>query len=427
MGKWMIGRSVALAAAAATFAATAATPAATRAVSNGFKVLHAFAGDDGAEGFGSYATLVQASDGSFYGTTFYGGPEAFRCNCSVGGTVFRMTAAGAITVLHTFMSTDGASPAGGLALGPDGAFYGTTYGGGDYGLGVAFRIDASGTLSVLHSFGGPAGEGASPYLGALALGPDGSFYGTTSRGGASGHGTLFRMTPSGQVTVLHAFAGGAADGATPRGGVAFASDGNLYGTTLCGGAGERPGTCGGIVYSWSAGSGFKLLHSFDPIAGVHDGFGPQSALTERSGFLYGTTSLGGDGGAGTVFKMKLGGKGFVTVHTFSGGVAATPPNADGKAPVGRLALGKDGKLYGTTSNGGSYRSVHPEGDGMIFSLDKQDAYAQLLSFGQTLDNGAHPLAGLALGTDGTLYGLTESGNANYTGVFYSYLPPKAPK
>ncbi len=391
------------------------------------KQLHSFAGDDGSEGFSPYGALVQASDGNFYGTAFYGGPEDFRCNCSVGGTLYSMTPSGTIKTLHTFMSTDGAAPSGGLVIGRDGAFYGTTYGGGDYGGGVAFKSDAAGNLTVLHSFGGPAGDGRQPYLGTLALGADGNFYGTTSTGGARQQGTLYRMTPAGAVTVLHAFGGGADDGATPRGGVMFGSDGNLYGTTLCGGAAESAGACAGTVYRWSSTAGFTLLHSFDAGSGARAGFGPQAAPTQRNGFLYGTTSLGGDAGFGTVFKLPLGGGTLVTLHSFDGGVGAAVPNADGKDPVGRLALGRDGKLYGTTSNGGQYRTTHPEGDGTIFTIDASDHYAFVFSFGQTLSLGSHPLAGLVSTSDGTMYGVTESGNTNYTGIAYSFAVAKPAK
>jgi uncharacterized repeat protein (TIGR03803 family) len=429
----MVGRGIALAAlgvglagmAGAANAIDAAKSAATTTGTAVFKRLHYFAGDDGAEGFGPYATLVLGTDGNFYGTTFYGGPEADRCNCSVGGTVYRMTPAGVITVLHTFMSSDGASPAGGLAIGPDGSFYGTTVGGGDYGGGTAFKIDMAGNFKMLHSFGGPAKDGSKPWLGTLALGADGNFYGVNSQGGAGSFGTLFSMTPAGVVTVLHAFAGGASDGATPRGGVMFGTDGGVYGTTLCGGSHEPARACGGTVYRWTAKGGFVLLHSFDPATGVHDGFGPQATLTQRGKLLYGTTTLGGDAGAGTVFKLPLAGGTLATLHSFAGGVDAAVPNSDGKAPVARLVLGKDNKLYGTTSNGGTFRSVHPEGDGTIFSIDAGDVYAQVFAFGQAITYGAHPIGGLVLGSSGnTMYGVTENGSANYTGVFYSFTPAK---
>ena len=391
------------------------------------KRIHYFAGDDGTEGFSPYGSLLLASDGNFYGTTFYGGPEDFRCNCSVGGTLYRMTPAGTLTVLHTFMTADGASPSGGLAIGPDGAFYGTTYGGGDYGGGTAFKTDTSGAFTMLHSFGGAAGDGRQPYLGTLALGRDGNFYGTTSTGGAHQQGVLYRMTPAGAVTVLHAFGGGNDDGATPRGGVTLGSDGNVYGTTLCGGANEAAGGCAGTVYRWSATAGFSVLHSFDAGAGARSGFGPQAALTERAGFLYGTTSLGGEAGAGTVFKLPLAGGVLTTLHSFGGGVGAPVPNLDGKDPVGRLLLARDGKLYGTTSNGGQYQTTHPEGDGTIFSIDASGAYALVFSFGQALSFGSHPLSALisGAGSDTALYGVTESGNLNYTGIVYSVVPPKS--
>ncbi len=427
----MVQRCAALAALSAGLAGMAfGAPAPTAgnatapATAVGFKRLHAFAGDDGHEGFGPYGALVQASDGDFYGTAFYGGPEDFRCNCAVGGTIFRMTPGGAFTMLHGFLDADGTGPSGGLTIGRDDNFYGLTTGGGDYGGGTAFRVDASGNFALLHSFGGPVGDGGQPYLGALALGSDGNFYGTTSRGGANQRGVLFMMTPAGLVTVLHAFAGGAADGSTPRGSVMFASDGNLYGTTLCGGANEIPSACAGTVYRYSATAGLRVLHSFDAGSGVGAGYAPQATLTELNGFLYGTTSLGGDAGAGTVFRLPLDGGALATLHTFGGGVGAIAPNGDGRAPTGRLVLAGDGRLYGTTSNGGANHVVHPEGDGTIFSVGRDGSYATVFAFGASLADGSHPVAGLVKATNGTLYGVTESGNSNFTGLAYSWTPAK---
>jgi uncharacterized repeat protein (TIGR03803 family) len=421
MEAWL-RRCMALGALAAGLAQGAWAADRQAAAAPGFKRLHYFAGDDGHEGFGPYGALVVGADGNLYGTAFYGGPEEFRCDCSVGGTLYRMTPAGAYTMLHGFMGSDGIGPTGGLAIGPDGAFYGTTSGGGTWGAGTAFRLDATGAFSVLHHFGGPGGEGGRPWLGALALGADGNFYGVTSRGGAGQRGALFRMTPAGDVTVLHAFAGGPADGATPRGGVMFASDGNVYGTTLCGGTAEPAGGCAGTVWRWSATAGFAVVHSFDPGAAMHDGYAPQAAPTELRGYLYGTASLGGDAGAGAVWRIPLAGGALQTLHGFGGGVASPIANGDGRAPVGRLVVAGDGRLYGTTSNGGPNRVVHPEGDGTIFSIGTDGSYATVFAFGSAISYGSHPIAGLVKGKGGTLYGVTESGNANFTGLAYSWVP-----
>ena len=184
--------------------------------------LHTFYG----EGGNPAAALLQADDGNFYGTTsgWYVG----------GATVFRMTPTGALTILHTFCSepncADGNKPFAALVPGTDGNFYATAASGGDYGNGTVFKITPSGTLTVLHSFAGP--DGATPFSG-LVRGADGNFYATASSGGASGDGTVFKITPQGALTVLHNFSGG--DGYTPYGVLVQGSDGNLYGTTTRGG------------------------------------------------------------------------------------------------------------------------------------------------------------------------------------------------
>jgi uncharacterized repeat protein (TIGR03803 family) len=409
-------RRIVLAAAAAVLVAGAPAAAAAPA----YKRLHAFGPEGRPEGFGPYGELVQGADGNLYGTTFYGGAATERCKCTIGGTVFRMTTGGAVTVLHTFFGADGLAPSGGLAIGPDGAFYGLTDGGGDQGGGTVFRIAADGTFTLLHSFDGPLGDGHEPYLGALALGPDGRFYGATSGGGAGGRGVLFALTTAGEVTVLHAFSG-APDGATPRGGLTLGSDGVLYGTTLCGGAAEAPGGCGGTLYAYSeAGGGYRVVHSFD--AAAAEGSAPQAAPTEAGGDLYGTTARGGGADAGTVYRLPLGGGPLATLHAFGGGMTAAAANGDGLAPAGRLVLAGDGGLYGSTSNGGANQAVHPQGDGTLFRIGTDGSYALLVSFGASAGDGSHPMTGLAKGSDGTLYGVTETDPTNHAGTTYRYVP-----
>lgn len=187
-------------------------------------LLHPFSSSDGAP---PYAGLVQASDRNFYGTTYYGGAGGG----TGGGTVFKMDAAGNVTVLHSFSCTDGCGAIAGLIQGNDGYLYGTTLGGGAFGDGTIFKIDTSGHLTVLHSFSSL--DGWAPYA-SLIQGSDGNFYGTTAGGGASGAGTIFRMDPAGNVTVLHSFSN--VDGAMPEAGVIFGKDGKLYGTAYGGGA-----------------------------------------------------------------------------------------------------------------------------------------------------------------------------------------------
>ena len=149
--------------------------------------LHSFNGGDGRS---PEATLVQGSDGNFYGTTPLGGAHA-------KGTVFKIDSTGSLTTLHSFSGspTEGANPVAGLVQGSDGNFYGTTALGGTHFRGTTFNIDATGSLTTLHSFSGSPGEGAVPFAG-LVQGADGNFYGTTALGGANSEGTVFKLSSS---------------------------------------------------------------------------------------------------------------------------------------------------------------------------------------------------------------------------------------
>lgn len=209
-------------------------------------VLHVFEGSDGKY---PEATLVAGRDGNLYGTTYNGGSNNW-------GTVFKITPTGTLTRLHSFLKHDGAWPLG-LVLGSDGNFYGITWrGGGPLDFGTAFKITAGGTFNTLHTFVGS--DGVNP-IGTLMQATDGNFYGVTFLGGSnaclgSGYanacGTIFEMTPEGTVTTLHNFAG--TDGELPEGGLAQATDGNLYGTTAGQGAPDCAERCG-TVFQWSTG------------------------------------------------------------------------------------------------------------------------------------------------------------------------------
>ncbi|HEY9027524.1 MAG TPA: choice-of-anchor tandem repeat GloVer-containing protein [Burkholderiaceae bacterium] len=323
-----------------------ACPPLANAASTTYATLHSF---QVADGFAAYGELVQASNGIFYGTTYTGGAND-------AGTVFRAWTSGKFSVLHDFTKADGQAPAGGLTLGTDGNLYGVTGGGGAFGQGAAFKLTPSGTYTLLHSFGGPANDGSYPYLGRLVQASDGNFYGTTLQGGAHGLGVAFRMTPAGAVTVLHAFAGGASDGASPRGGLVMGSDGLLHGTTLCGGVADTSAGCGGTIFSLSTSGSFTITHRFAP----NDA--PQAPLIEAGGLLYGTTSAGGAAKAGTVFKSTLDGHSFFTVHEFAPSPLGQPRTSEGAVPLGRLLLANDGNLYGTTHNGAS------QSNGTVFTL-----------------------------------------------------------
>jgi uncharacterized repeat protein (TIGR03803 family) len=180
--------------------------------------------------------LTQASDGNFYGTTYHGDSGK---GAKADGTVFKITPAGVLTTLHTFSGgADGANPVGALTQGSDGSFYGTTSEGG-HGDGTVFKITRAGVFSALHAFIGGA-DGAYPVAG-LTQASDGNFYGTTFEGGGSMEdGTVFKITPAGVLSTLYTFTGGA-DGSGPQAGLTRDSDGAFYGATYHGGA-SRHGT-----------------------------------------------------------------------------------------------------------------------------------------------------------------------------------------
>jgi uncharacterized repeat protein (TIGR03803 family) len=342
--------------------------------------LHSFIGT-AADGASPSAGLVQGSDGAFYGATYSGGASNL-------GTVFKMDTSGAVTLLHSFTGTaiDGANPHYGLALGCDGAFYGTTYKGGASNVGTVFKVDTTGTVTLLHSFGGTAIDGGLPAAG-LVQGSDGAFYGTTEGGGPSGGGTAFKIDTSGTVTLLHAF--GSNDGASPRG-LVQGSDGAFYGTTYVGGYGS------GAVFKMDTSGAVTLLHAF--VGTAIDGAYPYAGLVQGSdGTFYGTTYLGGASSSGTVFKIDASGV-ETLLHSFVG----TP--TDGEYPLAGLVQGSDGAFYGATYSGGA------SGFGTVFKMDTSGAVTLLHSFACT--DGCNPLAGLVQGSDGAFYGTTVNGGTS---------------
>ena len=319
-------------------------------------VLHSFAYADGAYPAGG---LLLGTDGNFYGTTANGG-ENNSCNSGCG-TIFKITQGGALTTLYTFKSTDGAQPLSELVQATDGNFYGTTaYGGANdscsagsfVGCGTVFKITAAGVLTTLHSFGGD--DGAQPLAG-LIQAADGNFYGTTAAGGANGFctaggfigcGTVFRISASGSLTTLHSFRGD--DGANPHGTLVRASNGSLYGSTfdgaLNGGGFCAYESCGTIFKITTAGA----LNSVHLIPGPDGGI-PASALIQgNDGQLYGTTAYGGQGEFyGTVFRISPSGV-LTTLYTFGG-------TQTGGNPYGGLLQSTEGVFYGTASSDGAFR------------------------------------------------------------------------
>ena len=333
--------------------------------------------------------LAQGRDGNLYGTARNGGTSNM-------GTVFKITPSGSITTLYNFSGTDGANPEGGLSLGLDGNFYGTTILGGANNLGTIFKVTPAGVLTTLHTFVGSDGSGpiGAPVLGKngsfygttcgfnppwtgysitstgvfktlnsgtppcsfapFSLGNDGNLYGTSQVGGLTYQGTVFRMTPSGTITVLYNF--DYTHGAYLYSPVVAGNDNFLYGTTSGGGSGQ-----GGVVFKLSAGGQITLLHQFD-VNSLTDGEVPYAGLVAASdNKLYGATTGGRNAGSvpwGNLFEVTRTG-GYSWPYAFD--------NTHGSLAQATPMQHTNGKIYGVTERGGG-----PNGNldgGVVYSLD----------------------------------------------------------
>ncbi|MGH8319123.1 MAG: choice-of-anchor tandem repeat GloVer-containing protein [Steroidobacteraceae bacterium] len=350
-------------------------------------VFYSFLGGT-TDGLSPAAGLIMDSDGNLYGTTSAGGPSDV-------GTVFKISSTGMETVLYSFAggTTDGLRPFAGLIMDSDGNLYGTTFGGGTNNGGTVFKISSTGTESVLYSFKFKAGttDGWGPFAG-LIMDSAGNLYGTTFDGGTNNGGTVFKISATGTETVLYSFKGGTTDGDGPRAGLLMDSAGNLYGTTEFGGTNN-----GGTVFKISATGAESVLYSFR--GGTTDGANPLygALIMDSAGNLYGTTSVGGPGNDGTVFKISPTGAESV-LYSFKGGAA------DGAIPDSGLVADGAGNLYGITSSGGANNR------GTVFKISGAGTESILYSFAGGASDGSGPV-GLMMDSAGNLYGTTDFGGA----------------
>jgi uncharacterized repeat protein (TIGR03803 family) len=306
-----------------------------------------------------------------------------------------VTGAQTVTTLVSFSGLPAVSaPTGPLTQGRDGLLYGTSLSGGILNLGTVYKINTFGRGNIVYTF--EQVHGANPYLGVM-LATDGTFYTTTQLGGASGFGVVDQISKSGVATLLHDFDGGY-DEREPWGAPVEASDGNLYGA-VNGGSVEP-----GAVYKLTASGIFSTIHNFTG----YDGFSPQSSLIQAAdGKLYGTTNVGGASNCGTIVKLTLGG---TVKSTYS-----FPCGNGGANPSAPLVQATDGNFYGTTLYGGT------EGEGTIFKMTAQGVVSILHNFGEISLDGASPNMSLVQGTDGNLYGITQSGGNGYGTIFQTSL------
>jgi uncharacterized repeat protein (TIGR03803 family) len=361
--------------------------------------VHSFSSAAG-EGNSVRGNLVLAADGNFYGASYSGGASSV-------GAVFKMAPDGTVTTLHSFAgaTTEGSNPYAGLLIGADGNFYGTTYFGGAKQGGSVYKVAPDGTYTQLASFDSDKKGPYFPYAG-LVQTADGTFYGTTLRGGASDKGAVFKMDAAGTLTVIHEFNG--TEAGNPEGTLVVGPDGSLYGTTLQGGSADR-----GTVYKITTGGTVTTLYSFAALgafnaAGVAtnpDGANPRAGLTLGSdGNFYGTAYQGGSLGFGTVFRMTPAGA-ITTLHTFAG--APT----DGAYPLAGVTRAADGTLYGTTEKGGS------AGQGSAWMITPAGQYRVLHAFTGTLTDGG-VLYTTLIPLDGFLYGVSYSDSSLAAGTAF---------
>ncbi len=349
------------------------------------------------DGSGPSAPLIEGVDSNFYGTTYYGGATG-------NGTVFKITPAGVLTTLWDFCSlpscADGSGPDGALVLGFDGNFYGTTYQNGANGSGgTVFQMTSAGALTTLWSFCSlPSCDDGDLSEAALVQGVDSNFYGTTSAGGTNDAGTVFKITPAGALTTLWDFCSlpGCSDGATPYAPLVRGVDGNFYGTASGGGTNND-----GTVFKITPAGALTTLYQFSG----PDGAIPDAALVQGvDSNFYGTTYFGGATGNGTVFKITPAGA-LTTLWSFCS-LTGCP---DGANPEAALFQATDGNFYGTCENGGADFS------GTIFKITPAGVLTTLWSFCSLpgCADGATPYAALVQGTDGNFYGTTPNGGTGF--------------
>jgi len=371
------------------------------------KVLHLFQASAGAFPAGN---LIFDAAGNLYGTTQNGGSSSCPPLC---GTVFELTpAAGGhwnYSVLHVFTDPDGAYPWSGLIFDKAGNLYGTTSSGGAHAGGTVFELTPTSNggwkEKTLHNFYSWRGDGVGP-MGGLVMDQAGNLYGTTLGGGACNNGTVFKVSPNASggwiESVLYSFGCVPRDGTTPRAPLVLDSAGDLFGTTNAGG-----GTgCGGF----GCGTVFELSHDgtvwtetvlYTFQGGVDAGNPLAGLLFDSSGDLYGTAPNGGTVGDGAVFELTPSPTGWneSVIYSFQQGPK------DGNSPRGSLIFDSAGNLHGTASSGG----IGNYGGVFTLTPNSNGGWTESDFFLFSLSGGAFPMAALVLDSSGNLYGTTYAG------------------
>lgn len=401
-----------------------------------FTVLHSFgpAKSDGkdmfrqlnSDGASPSDPLIQGHDGRLYGATGTGGVNGL-------GTLYKTNTDGTgFTVLHTFsppnsskrtVNTDGSSPTGTLVQDSSGKLYGAAETGGANGSGTLFKMNTDGSgFTVLHLFDGLGysglNKGGSLPTG-ITLGKDGLLYGAARGGGQDGQGVIYSVEVTGKnFRILHTFSGDGPDnrsnrdGASPATALVTKNGTVFYGTTMFGG--NRDNT--GVIYRFLVGGkDFQVMHNFEHQPDLH-GSDPVGTLAiGTDGFVYGTAQQEGNTDGGAIFKMSADGTIFIVLHSFS---QTALDSANGSLPAGPLVFGPGGRLYGLTGYGGA------SGMGTLFKVTTDGAkFFTLHDFSPA--EGEHSLTGLTQGQDGSLYGVCAEGGANGTGTIFRITFPAA--
>jgi uncharacterized repeat protein (TIGR03803 family) len=365
-----------------------------------FTSLHTFGGIYGTPPDGSYPTgVVQGTNGYLYGATEAGGSQV---PVSSSGTVFKISTTGTETILDN-LYTEGLSGSwAALALATNGDFYGLSN-----SPGVPYKVTPSGAFTT-YTGACTVDCGIDPNA-TMVQASNGDLYGTMQGGGAYGQGTIFKLTLAGELTTLHSFCatrneqGDCRDGVGPYTALVQGANGELYGATQSGGS-----TNGGTIFKITMAGDFTTIYTFCLTSDCPDGKSPKAALVQGAdGNFYGVTSAGGNTyGGGTFFTMTPSG-GLTTLYSFC---VLNAECADGNHPLA-LMLATDGNFYGMTGNGGAGNY------GTIFQMTPSGSLTTEHSFAGTdgwVNNNAYNGPLLMQDTNGTLYGVTEQGGANYT-------------
>jgi uncharacterized repeat protein (TIGR03803 family) len=302
------------------------------------------------DGYSPRSSLIQLSDNYLYGTTTFGGSYT-ACESNGCGTIYKISLTGQNEqIIYAFESRQtGNSPLGGLTYNPQDDFlYGTTSAGGNncgnIGCGIIYKIKPNGSnFTTIYLFNGGSSDGARP-TGNLLLASDGNLYGITTQGGASDSGTIFKVTPGGNVSLIYSFESGT-DGAYPGAGLMQTTDGNLYGTTNYGGYANA-----GVIYKLNLNNNTEtVVKTFESGA---DGANPNSTLVQaRNGLIYGTTIQGGmptigTPNSGTIFAFSTEGTYYQVLVEFN--------LNNGAYPYAGLIQASNNLFYGTSSQGSTY-------------------------------------------------------------------------